>query len=64
MASYQEIDSAVKQLDRKLNFVMNAIRVAQQSAIVGAPPRVLSLLDLYQESQTAGLTIDTTAAEK
>lgn len=57
MASYQEIETKLEQVRDKVDFVMNAIRVAQPSALVGAPPRVASLFDLYTESRRAGLII-------
>ena len=63
MASSQELETKIAQLERKLEFVMNAIRVGQPSPLVGMPPRVLSLLDLYTESQRAGLTIAPTVEE-
>ena len=57
MASTQEMDTAIRVLVDKIEFVMKSIKVGQQSPIVGAPPRVVSLLDLYSESKLAGLTI-------
>ena len=55
MASVQEMETKLSQLERKVDFVMKAIRVAQQSPLVGMPPRVSSLFDLYLESQQVGL---------
>lgn len=55
MASTQEMEVAVKVLEAKIDFVMNAIRVGQPSPLVGMPPRILSLLDLYRESRAVGL---------
>ena len=57
MASTQEMDVAIKVLEDKVDFLMKAIRIGQPSPIIGMPPRVSSLLDLYQESKLAGLTI-------
>ena len=57
MASYQIIETDLNQLKDQVEFVMKAIRVAQPSALVGAPPRVVSLFDLYIESKKAGLVI-------
>ena len=64
MASYQEIDTRLKTVEDKIEFVMQAIKVGQAPTIVGAPPRIMSLLDLYTESRKAGLVIDSTPAEE
>ena len=61
MASYQDLEVRVKTLEDKIDFVMQAIRIGRPSALVGMPPIVMSLFDLYSESKRAGLTIDTTA---
>ena len=57
MSSYQQVETKLAQIERQLEFVMKAIRIAQPSVLVGMPPKVLSLLDLYHESQRAGLEI-------
>ena len=59
MASYQEIESRLRTVEGLLEFVSEAIKVGRQSPIVGAPPTVVSLKQLYQESKAAGLTIQT-----
>lgn len=58
MASYQDLEVRVKTIEDKLDFVLNAIRIGQPSKIIGAPPIVMSLFDLYIESKRAGLTIE------
>ena len=58
MASVQEMDTRLEQVGRMVEFVMKAISVAQPSPLVGMPPRVTSLFNLYHESQKAGLVID------
>ena len=63
MASVQEMETKLAQLERKLDFVMNVIRVGQPSPLVGMPPRVMSLLDLYLESSRAGLEPDVKEGE-
>lgn len=60
MASYQAIDTDLRAVEDKVDFIMNLIKIATPSPLVGAPPRVVSLLDMYTESRRAGLTIDTT----
>lgn len=57
MASVQEMETKLAQVERKIDFAMKSIKLMQQSPLVGMPPRVVSLLDLYTESQRAGLTI-------
>jgi hypothetical protein len=58
MASYQDIDTRLRTVEAKINFAMNAVKVAQASPIVGGPPHVVSLLDIYLESLRANLTLD------
>lgn len=58
MASYQDLETRVKTLEDRVEFIMQAIRIGRASPIVGAPPIVMSLFDLYMESRKAGLTID------
>lgn len=58
MASYQAIATELEAVKDRLNFVMETIRLAQRSPIVGAQPQVVSLNDLYHASRQAGLTID------
>ena len=57
MASVQEMETKIAQLERKLDFVMNVFRISQPSPLVGMPPRVMSLFDLYLEASRAGLEI-------
>ena len=57
MASVQELDTKVRVLEDKVDFLLNAIRIGRASSLVGMPPVVVSMLDLYQESKAAGLTI-------
>ena len=60
MSSYQEIESRLRSVEDLLEFVSQAIRIGHPSPILGAPSRVVSMKQLYQESKAAGLTIDTT----
>lgn len=55
MASVQEMETKLAQVERKIDFAMKAIKLMQQSPLMGMPPRVVSLLDLYIESNRAGL---------
>ena len=57
MASVQELDTQVRVLEDKVTFLLAAIRIQQASPLVGYPPRVLSLGDVYSESKRAGLVI-------
>ena len=57
MASVQEMETKLDQIGRKLDFVMKVFRISQPSPLVGMPPRVMSLLDLYLEASRAGLEI-------
>ena len=60
MASYQDLEVRVKTVEEKIDFIMNSMRMAAESTIVGAPPKILSLLDLYLASKNAGLRVVTT----
>ena len=57
MSSYQDLDTRLHALEDKLDFVMTAIRLGKPSPILGMPPLVVSMKDLYTESRRAGLTI-------
>ena len=61
MSSYQTVETDLVQLKDQVEFVMKAIRIAQPSPLMGMPPRVMSLFDLYTESKRAGLVIATDA---
>lgn len=58
MVSYQDIDVRLKVIEDKVEFLLNAVRISQPSPIIGYPPRVFSLKDLYLESKAAGLMIE------
>jgi hypothetical protein len=58
MLSKQDLDVAVKVLQDKVDFVMRAFNVAQPSALVGVPPTVKSLLQVYYEVK-AGVPLQT-----
>jgi hypothetical protein len=51
MPSVQELETKVLQLERMLHFVMTSFQGVQQSPIAGAPPRQVSMLDMYYEKQ-------------
>ena len=57
MPSYQQIEVDLEQIKRKVDFIMKAIKMGRQSPLVGMPPTLVSMLDLYNEAQAAGLTI-------
>lgn len=63
MASYQDLETRIISLESKLDFVMDLIRIAQQSPLVGMPPTVVSLKDMYTESKRAGLALAVKEAE-
>ena len=58
MASYQEIETKVDQVQRMVEFVMKSISIAQPSPLAGLPPRVVSMFDLYHATNQAGVSID------
>ena len=58
MASYQELETRLTQLQRMVEFVMKSISLAQPSPLVGAPPKVVSMFDLYHAANQAGVSID------
>ena len=45
----EAMDQRIADLEDKLAFVMNFFRPSFQSPIVGAPPLVMSLLELYEK---------------
>lgn len=45
--------NTINALTHKMMFVMTTVRVGQPSPIVGAPPTVKTLLDLYGEALEA-----------
>lgn len=57
MASYQDLESRLITVEKKIDFVMKSIRLSQPSPLVGMPPTLISMLDLYTESLRAGLEI-------
>lgn len=58
MASYQEIETRLGQVERLLEFISKAIQIAQPSPLAGMPPRVTSMFDLFHAANQAGLTIE------
>lgn len=63
MASYQDIETRLRVIEDMVVFVMDLIRIAQQSPLVGMPPTVVSLKDMYTESKRAGLALAVKEAE-
>ena len=57
MPSYQAIDTDLRTVEAKVDFIMKSIRLSRPSPIVGAPPTTVSMLDLFTESRRAGLEI-------
>lgn len=55
MASYQDIEVRLQQVERKLDFVMKAMAFPRKEGIIAPKIVVRSLLDLYLEKQGAGL---------
>jgi hypothetical protein len=56
MMSKQDMDVAVKVLQDKVEFIMRAFNVSQPSALLGMPPTMKSLLQVYYEVK-AGLSL-------
>lgn len=56
MASYQDIDTRLREVEAKISFTMKAFAVMRQSPIIGGPPQRMCLLDLYREA--VGMTFD------
>jgi len=54
MSSYQDIEARLGIVERKLEFLMNSFKLAVASPIVGAEPKVSTMLDLYHEAQAKG----------
>lgn len=53
------MEARIADLEDKLAFVMNFFRPSFQSPIVGAPPTVMSLLELYEKRK-----LESAAAEQ
>jgi hypothetical protein len=49
MASYQEIDTRLRVIEDKVAFVMRNLVRPVPSALPGAPPRVMTMEQLYEE---------------
>ncbi len=56
MASIQELESKVLQLERMLVFVMNSFATVSPSRIIGGEPTKLTMLDMYYEAAARGET--------
>lgn len=53
MASYQDIETRVQVLERKVDFVMKQFKLGMPNGSVINPQMVIkSILDLYNEAQT------------
>lgn len=51
MASIQQIETRLLQLERMVAYIMNAFKMAVPSKIIGGETKVLSMLDLYRIEQ-------------
>jgi hypothetical protein len=52
MASYQDIETRLRVVEDKLDFVMEQLAMVQQPKIFGAPARRLTMKQLYQEERS------------
>lgn len=58
MASYQDIDTRLKAVERKLEMTMELSRVPVVTSALNPQPQMVSLRDIYYAMQQINLTVD------
>jgi hypothetical protein len=62
MPSYQDIETRLQQVERKIDHIMKAFSVIVPSKIEGGEPQKLTMLDLYLEEQFNAKTTNSKVA--
>ena len=60
MPSYQDIESRLRSVEEKIEFVMQMIKFPQRVGLIDPKTVIISLRDMYYATKAAGLAPDPT----